>query len=120
MNPTPIITRHAIERYQQRVDRTANVRDAAIAISQILDHATARPRPRRWSRVVAQVAGTRYLYSARRPGVCLVVADGAVVTVHSRAVCASWRHSDVQRQEGREMRVLRARRTGDDWWADAA
>jgi hypothetical protein len=92
MKPTPVITRHAIERYQQRVDPHASVREAAVALSRIMDKAAVCSRPRRWSRVIAQAPGTRYLYSADRPGVCLVVAGGAVVTVHSRVVCAAWRH----------------------------
>lgn len=91
MKPTPVITRHAIERYQQRVDPRASVREAAVALNRILDRAATCSRPRRWSRVIGQAPGTRYLYSAERPGVCLVVAGGAVVTVHSRTLCAAWR-----------------------------
>src|SRR4051794_16780294 len=87
MKPTPIITRHAIERYQQRVDARTSMREAAVAISRILEDATVCSRPRKWTRMIATAPGTRYLYSAARPGVCLVVAGGAVVTVHSRSVC---------------------------------
>jgi len=91
MSPTPIITRHAIERYRQRVDPAASIRSAAVAISRILDTGTARSRPRHWSRVIGQAPGSRYLYSSEHPGICLVVAGGAVVTVHSRSVCSAWR-----------------------------
>lgn len=115
MHPTPVITKHAIDRYLARVDATATPRQAAVAISRIIDHAVARSRPRHWSRVIGQAAGTRYLYSARQPDVCLVVAGGAVVTVHARAVCAAWRTS----LAGDAPRCLPHRRrpmaSGEDW-----
>lgn len=119
MNPTPIITRHAIERYQQRVDRAATKREAAVAISHILDKATARPRPRRWSRTIGQAPGSRYLYSSDHPGVCLVVAGGAVVTVHSRAVCAGWRRLQSELVETR-VRRPRPAVVRQAWDLDAA
>lgn len=102
MNPLPIISRHAIDRYRQRVEPTTSVRAAAISISEILHSATACSRPRHWMRVAATAPGTRYLYSADQPNVCLVVADGVVVTVHSRKICAGWRR---QRQSDDRPRV---------------
>lgn len=120
MKPTPVITRHAIERYQQRVDARATAREAAIAISLILDRATVCARPRRWSRVIAQAPGTRYLYSANRPGICLVVAGGAVVTVHSRSVCAAWRIAQPADDRGRSPRPWLDEPFGDEWRVDAA
>jgi hypothetical protein len=120
MTPTPIITRHAIERYQQRVDRSASKREAAIAISQILDKATARARPRRWGRVIGQAPGSRYLYSADHPGICLVVAGGAVVTVHSRRVCAGWRHLRAELVEARTRRRRPTLGLPAIWEIDAA
>lgn len=120
MNPTPVITRHAIERYQQRVDAGVTAREAAISISRILDSAAVCSRPRRWSRVIGQAPGTRYLYSASRPGVCLVVAGGAVVTVHSRSTCAAWRSAWPTDERGRSSRRRYIKPTADDWQAEAA
>lgn len=119
MAPTPIITRHAIERYRQRVDPRASSREAAVAISRILDTATARSRPRRWSRTIGQAPGTRYLYSAQQPDVCFVVADGAVVTVHSRSVCSIWRRlrSDLAEPRVRRPRPIEVPST---WEGEAA
>jgi hypothetical protein len=90
MKPFPIISRHAIDRYRERVDPSARPRDAAARISRILDSATARPRPRHWMRIAATAPGTSYLYSAAYPNVGLVVANGVVVTLHSRLTCKSW------------------------------
>ncbi len=90
MKPFPLISRHAIDRYRERVDGTATVYTAADVISSILATATSRSRPRHWMRVAATVPGTAYLYSAMYPHIGLVVADGVVVTLHSRRVCRSW------------------------------
>lgn len=113
MKPTPVVTRHAIERYQQRVDPRASAREAAVAISGIAEAAAVCSRPRRWSRVIAQAPGTRYLYSADRPGVCLVVAGGAVVTVHARSVCAAWRAA-LASDNSRRLRRPGRRDDGDE------
>ena len=90
MQPLSFISNHAIERYQQRVNPTASRQEALDAIRSILSNATARSRPRRWMRVAATAPGTRYLYSATAPHVCLVKSNGVIVTVHSRRVCAAW------------------------------
>ena len=119
MNPTPVITRHAIERYQQRVDRSASPRAAAVAISRILDTATSRATPRRWSRAISTAPGTRYLYSAELPGVCLVVAGGAVVTVHSRPVCAAWLRLAEEIPPRRAARPRAAADSRGDWAFEA-
>jgi hypothetical protein len=120
MKPTPVITKHAIERYQQRVDPRASVREAAVAMSRILDRAAVCSNPRRWSRVIAKAPGTRYLYSADNPGVCLVVAGGAVVTVHSRAVCTVWRHARSTEDGFRSPRPRWDEGVAKEGWADAA
>lgn len=90
MNIFPVISRHAIDRYRERVDPSSSPREAAEVISRVLDTGTARPRPRHWMRVASTAPGTRYLYSANWPDVGLVVADGVVVTLHSRGVCRMW------------------------------
>lgn len=91
MRPVPFVSNHAIERYQQRVEPSADRRTALASVLEILRTARARSRPRRWMRLAAIVPGARYLYSARRPSVCLVLVNGVVVTVYSRRVCNGWR-----------------------------
>jgi hypothetical protein len=85
------VTSHAIDRYRQRVRPTATRLEAVADIRTIAAKARSRSRPRWWTRVAGVRTGCRYLYAADRPAVCLVVTGGAVVTVFSRAVCASWR-----------------------------
>jgi hypothetical protein len=90
MRTFPVITKHAIERYAERVESGLTQRDIVGRLVDIIDTATVRSTPRRWMRAAATAAGTRYLYSAQHPDVCLVVAGGAVVTVHSRRMCRVW------------------------------
>lgn len=90
------ISRHAVIRYMERVDRSADFRRAADAIGEIQRSARVRPRARWWTSRRAEQPGTRYLYSARHGGVCLVVNDGVVLTVLSRAVCRRWRRSEIE------------------------
>jgi hypothetical protein len=85
------VSSHAITRYQQRVRPAATRLEAAAEIREIAAKARARPSPRWWTRVAGEHPGCRYLYCASRPDVCLVVKDGAVLTVFSRQVCAQWR-----------------------------
>ena len=95
MNRTLKITLHALDRYAERVDPNAARHQAAAAIREIACSARSRPTPRSWTGVRAR-PGSRYLYSAHHPGICLVVADGAVVTVFSRSTSKVWR----ERQRG--------------------
>ena len=90
MQRLSFISNHAIERYQQRVNPAASRQEALDAIRSIVSKATTRSRPRHWMRVAATAPGTRYLYSAATPHVGLVKANGVIVTVHSRRVCAAW------------------------------
>jgi hypothetical protein len=90
MKTSPIITKHAIERYRERVEPGLAQRDVVERLVEVIETATVRSTPRRWMRVASTAPGTRYLYSAQRPDVCLVVAGGAVVTVHSRLACRVW------------------------------
>ena len=93
MNRSLRITRHAINRFRDRVEPHATPVEASETIHQISRSARACSRPRRWCRLagVGTRPGSRYLYSADYPGVCLVVRGGAAVTVFSRQVCAKWR-----------------------------
>ena len=87
------VTRHAIDRFRERVEPCATLDEVVNAIHQISSSARVRSQPRRWCRLVGvrTQPGSRYLYSAAYPGVCLVVRGNAVVTVFSRKVCTEWR-----------------------------
>ncbi len=85
------VSSHAIARYQQRVRPAATRLEAIAEIREIASRARVRSRPRWWTRVAGERPGSRYLYCASRPDVCLVVKDGVVLTVFSRQVCAQWR-----------------------------
>ena len=93
MNRSLHVTRHAIDRFRDRVDRAATRAEAVNAVRRISGSARICSRPRKWCRLagVRSEPGSRYLYSAVYPGVCLVVRGGAVVTVFSREACAEWR-----------------------------
>ena len=93
MNHPLLVTYHAIDRFRDRVDPSATPAEAFNAIHQISSSARTCSRPRRWCRLVGVGTrqGSRYLYSAAYPGVCLVVRGNAVVTVFSKMVCAEWR-----------------------------
>jgi hypothetical protein len=84
------VTAHAIERYQARVDPTASRRAGLRAIREIVADGKNRSKPRHWTNVGAR-PGCRYVYSAKHPGICLVIRGGAVVTLFSRTTCSQWR-----------------------------
>lgn len=81
---------HAIARYIERVEPGASRHQAATAIRLVASTAKTRSKPRSWTGVPAR-PGSRYLYSADRPGICLVVCDSTVVTVFSRSTSKVWR-----------------------------
>ena len=85
------VSRHAVERYIERVDPRLDARQAAEAIREIWRSGRARPRPRWWSSRMGERPGTRYVYSAADADVCLIAAGRCVVTVQSRAICHEWR-----------------------------
>lgn len=83
-----VLTRHAIQRYQQRVsDVDAHV--AARRLQEAVSRTRARPTPRWWTPATPK-PGLLFLYPAALPGVCLVAYNGAVVTVLVRSQCLSW------------------------------
>ncbi len=121
MNRRLTISNHAVQRYLERVAPTVSSTEAVRQIRSILASANSRSRPRWWTRVAGERPGCRYLYSASRADICLVVRNGVVVTVFSRAVCAAWRAS--QPTVDRHSRHLRALPELDrpwpaSYWAD--
>lgn len=81
----PSVTRHAVDRYIERVEPAATRYQARAAIAQIVHRGHASPTPRHWMRGrVRWTPGLRFIYLADRPGVCALVRDGAVVTIITR------------------------------------
>jgi hypothetical protein len=81
------IAHHAVERWIERVDGTASLAEARMAVGRFVALGRARPTPRHWMRgLVRQEPGTVFVYNAERPRVCAVVVDGVVVTVLVRAL----------------------------------
>jgi hypothetical protein len=87
MSGAPRISNHAIQRYRERVDPDASRQEARGALHRFVLLGRSRSRPRHWMRGRPTVPGTRYVYWAGRPSLCLVVADGCVVTVVTRELC---------------------------------
>lgn len=82
------VSNHAIQRYRERVDRSASRPEAVLALGQIVTRGRSRPLPRHWLRGhVAPAPGLLFLTWSQRPGVCLLVRGGVVVTVVTRAMC---------------------------------
>jgi len=83
------ISEHAISRYLERVDRTISRREARIAISRVVSLGRTRSVPRHWMRRngIEPRPGVVFVYCSRRPGVCLIVRDGTVLTVITRRLC---------------------------------
>ena len=82
---TPMnVSKHATERYRERVDPGASALEARLAVEQIVACGRARPTPRRWMKDRAPAPGTRFVYWSKRPHISAIVADGTVVTVVTR------------------------------------
>lgn len=77
------ITSHAIERWQQRVDPSAIWLSAHLTLRRLLNTGRSRPNPRHWMRRPTD-PGTTFVFNARQPGVCVIVTNGAAVTVITR------------------------------------
>src|SRR5262245_52309268 len=85
----PKISRHAIERYRQRVAYVAPA-EAAQRLTDLVADASRRPTPRRWTNVPPG-PGVLFLYPRTNSGICLLMKGGTVATVFSRDVCREWR-----------------------------
>lgn len=85
----PRISRHAVDRYRQRVADVSPA-EAARRLAELAADATRRPTPRRWTGVTPG-PGLLFLYPHVDSDVCLVMKGETVVTVFSRVVCLTWR-----------------------------
>ena len=81
-------SKHAIVRVGQRPGRNGPSCDPEATLLETLASGKARSRPRRWMRNVTTPPGTRFVYSAEHPDVCLVVRDGVAVTALNRDMFA--------------------------------
>lgn len=88
MSPRP--SRHAIQRFQQRVALVSGA-EAARRLTDAAAHARVRATPRWWT-PVAPAPGLVFLYPASMPGVCLLARNGVIMTIYERSQCRSWAH----------------------------
>lgn len=93
-------TRHPGERYKQRVAPVSTAK----AFRALAAMATARRRitPGWWT-PVGPTSGV-LLYPASMPGVCLLIRDGATVTVFVRSQCPTWKDERTVRGRRRALR----------------
>jgi hypothetical protein len=85
----PRISRHAVDRYRQRV-ANVSLSEAYRLLSRMAADSTRRPTPRRWTEA-SPGPGVLFLYPHADSDVCLVMKDDTIVTVFSRVVCLAWR-----------------------------
>src|SRR4051812_36888967 len=81
-------TRHAIQRYQERV-APVSAAEAARRIRAHAATATVLRRPRPWTPASAS-PGMTFLYPRDLPGVCFLVRDGAILTIFERSIARGW------------------------------
>ena len=92
MSSAPHISRHAIERYQQRVDPSASYLEAQLALTRFVTLGRHRPVPRWWMRGhVRTDPGVRFCYLSASPHLCAVLVEGVVVTVLTKSMFAASR-----------------------------
>jgi hypothetical protein len=112
------ISRHAINRYSERVDCTADRSVAFQAIAAALAAGTVRTTPRWWT-TCRLAPGTRLVYSAVSPDLCLIIKNGTVVTLVTRELCARARALPRPSRDGiRLERYSRSDRVFEDDGAD--
>jgi hypothetical protein len=95
------ISGHAIQRWRERVDPGTRVPAARAALARFLAHGRSRSTPRHWMSVVKQSPGVRFVYSSDMPGVCVLVRDGAALTVVTRTLCQAACRGQRERRRAR-------------------
>ena len=85
------ISRHAVDRWRERVDTSCRTDEARQALAQFVGGGRSRPTPRAWMSGVRPAPGLRFIYSADRPGVCVLARDGTALTVLTKSLCRSRR-----------------------------
>jgi hypothetical protein len=87
----PQISRHAIERYQQRVSSIESA-EAARRLAALAVDSTRRPTPRHWTNVLS-TPGVLFAYPHAAPAICLLMRGDIVITVFCRDVCRMWQRT---------------------------
>ena len=83
-------------------------------------HAKVRSTPRWWT-PVDPAPGLSFAYPATEPGVCLLLRDGAILTVFERTQCRSWTATRDELTLARTRRRDPYRRpSAGSWLGDAA
>jgi len=110
--PRYVLTRHAVQRFVERVRPAASWYEARAELAGLAVSARAS-QPRRWLRRARPAPpGTIYLYPRGMPGVALIARAGVIVTVMSKACCRSWQPPVAQDEiPGRLMRLPRRKTT---------
>ena len=82
------ISRHAIDRFRERVDPNLSAEQAEIAIADVAARGKRTTTPRQWLPVSHRPRrGGAYVFSPAYPGVCLVVGGSTVKTVLTPPTC---------------------------------
>jgi hypothetical protein len=81
-------TRHAVQRYQERVAAVSTA-EAFRRLVELCDQSKIRARPRWWT-PVRPAPGLTFAYPSSMPGVCLLLRNGAILTVFERSLCRAW------------------------------
>ena len=107
--PSARISQHAVQRYSDRVDRASPPAVARLQIAEILARGRWRAWPRHWMRGTSSPPGTRFVYWAELPGVCVIVIEGTAVTLITRQLTRARRMSPPASigHNGRPHRALR-------------
>ena len=109
------LTRHAVARYIERVDPRATAAQATEALVALVAGGRVRATPRHWMRQTQSEDGTRYLYHAETPGVCILVRGGSAITVLTRELIRGsdnrGRYEQHQHRERRDRRGERRQRS---------
>ena len=85
----------------------------------VLCLATGKALGREPEELLPAACALELVHTFGRPDVCLVVADGVVVTVHSRRVCAVWSRQ-TESDRSAPLRAVPYRRERWTWMEDAA
>src|SRR4051794_15771008 len=114
----PVVTNHAIERWQQRVDHHASTRSAYLAIERMLRAGRWRATPRHWMSETRPAPGTMFVYWDRCPGIAVIVIDGVAVTVLTRDLCRRRREPRLSCARPRRHRIRLG--SAESWRWDGA
>jgi hypothetical protein len=78
------MTTHLVDRYLERVDPSTTRHEARRRLNEFLRCGKARVTPRHWMAEVRPGPGKQFVFWSEEPGVCIVVVDGAAVTLLTR------------------------------------